>query len=532
MFPKPETELQALLDELMACSREKHAFMPPNPVPGVLGRIAQHGDPAALPWMIHLIHSTSEEVRAAAEKTVSCLLPSLEAHLIIELEHLIRESWEFYSRDHAYRAKTDQGACLATLDSSGWIRERAVLALLSSGSPEALPFVLLRSNDWVAQVRKAAEQWFSAHGAAISMEQLVRSLPILAALTERSYGNDSKLVKVLLARLALPEAAPVLLAVLPRSSSRIRRLLFTLLAQNGALQDPDIQSGLFKHPDPIFGVLLLKHLRLHSPELPTTVVNHALSSKSATLRRYALYALSEEQISHLTPLLWQSCFDSAQGVRNFAQYHLLKHFTSKELQERYAAVLREPQVPNTMRAACILGFHEAGGKWESSQYMELSQHKSMQVRVAVLRTFAATCFDDALPWLKNALVGDRASLGKAALAILRQHRQALSLAEIQSMLNHEHPPAVRLRAFVLLCMRNRWEQLPVLFELLNDPSGLFESQVLLRLSVWLSQFNQVHTQPARIQVEQALTALDRVGDRMGPRLNAEFHALLRSASPR
>jgi hypothetical protein len=531
MFPKPEAELQVLLAELMACPQEKHAFMPPNPVPGVLVRIGQHGNPAALPWMLHLIHSTSEEVRVAAEQLVGALLPKLEGHQLIELEQLVRESWEFYSRDYAYRAKTDLGACLATLDSSGWIRERAVLALQSSGATEALPFVLLRSNDWVAQVRKAAERWFSAHGAAITMEQLVASLPILAALTERTYGNVSKLVKVLLERLALPEAAPGLLAVLPRSSSRIRRLLFTMLAQNGTLQDPDAQSVLLKHPDPIFGVLLLKHLRLHSPELPMSVVTHSLSSKSATLRRYALYALSEKQISHLTPLLWQSCFDFAQGVRNFAQYHLLKHFTSEELQARYAALLREPHVRNAMCAACILGFHEAGGKWEATHYLELSHHKSTQVRVAVLRTFAATCFDDALPWLKNALVGDKASLGKAALAILRQHRHAVSLIEINSMLGQDHPPVVRLRAFVLLCMRNRWEQLPVLFELLNDPSRLFESQVLLRLSGWLSQFNQVHTRPTRTQVEQALTALDRAGDRMGPRLNAEFRALLRSVAP-
>lgn len=534
MFPKPEAKLQALLDELMAGLRERRGFLTSNPVPEVLHRIAQHGDRAALPWLFDLVHSSTKKIRSASEQAVEQLLPKLDAQQIIELELFIRASWtRFYSDDHSYRTTTEHGARLATLHSSGWIREKAIIALTRSGDAGALPFVLLRSNDWVAQVRKAADQWFSLHGAAVPVQQLAACLPILAALAERTHGRTSNIVTTLLAQLTLPSAVTVRMEWLPRANVRTRRLLFTLLAQSGALQDRDTQSVLLKHPDPIFGILLLKHLRLQSSEIPKGVVDQALSAKSATLRRYALYCLSAEQLGHLTPLLSRTLFDSAQGVRSFAQYHLLKQLSAEELQTRYAGVMQEPHVKNARFAACILGLHEAGGKWPVARYQELARHNSMQVRVAVLRSFAATHFEESLPWLKVAVAShDGSSLGKAAMAVFRKQPQAWTMKEIKHLLGHEHATVVRLRAFALLCRRGKWEQLPVLFELLRDPTGALEQHVLSRLSIWLNRFNQVQTQPTRTQLEQALAALDRAGDRMEPRLGVAFRALLRSVGSR
>jgi HEAT repeat protein len=530
MFPKPEAELQVLLNELMECLGKKPGFMTRSPVPEVLRRIGQHGDPAALPWLFDLIHSSTETIRSASEKAVEQLLPKLDAQQIIELELFIRSSWtRFYSDDHSYRAKTEHGARLATLHSSGWIREKAIIALMESGDAGALPFVLLRSNDWVEQVRRAADQWFSVHGAAVPVDQLAASLPILAALTERVHGRASSIVTKLLARLTLPSAATVHMKWLPRANARTRKLLFTLLGQSGALQDTDTQSVLLKNPDPIFGVLLLKHLRGQSPEVPPEILEQALSAKSATLRRYALHSLSEDQISQIVPLLSQAMFDSAQGVRSFAQYHLLKRLSAKDLRSRYTGVLENPHVRNARFAACILGYHEIGGRWAASQYLELAHHDSMKVRAAVLRTFAATHFEEALPWLKVAFASHYASsLAKAAMAVFRKQPQAWTMTEIKSLLGEEHAAEVRQRAFVLLCRRGKWEQLPVLLDLLSDSCGGFEHQVLSQLWAWRSRYNQTQSQPTRVQIELALAALDRVRERLDSRLSSEFHALLSS----
>ncbi len=512
----------------MECLRRKPGFLMQSPVPEVLRRIAQHGDPAALPWLFDLIHSSTEKIRSAAEQAVEPLLSKLDARRLMELEHFIRESWtRFYSDAHSYRATTEHGARLATLHSSGWIREKAVTALIRSGDPGALPFVLLRSNDWVAQVRKAADKWFAVHNASIPTFQLVESMPILAALTERSHGRDSSIVSTLLARLTVPAAVPMLMEWLPRSNARTRKMLFSLLALGGALQDADIQAVLMNHTDPIFGILLLKHLRQQSGELPAELLNRAMSAKSAILRRYALYCLSVDQLSRFTPLLSQALFDSAQGVRSFAQYHLLKQLSAGELQSRYAGVLQEQHVRNARLAACILGFHEAGGKWPASLYLELLQHRGMQVRAAVLRTFAATHFEEALPWLKAAFTShEGSSLAKAAMAVFRKQPQAWTMTEIKSLLGEEHFAAVRLRAYALLCRRGKWEQLPVLLDLLPDSSGVFEQRVLSQLWTWMDRYNQAQRQPTRVQIEQALAALDRVGDRGDSRLNAEFDSLL------
>ncbi len=530
MFPKPEAELNILLNELTACLHEKRWFLTRSPAPDILNRIAHIGSPAALPWLLPLVHSDNENIRAAAERAVAVLLPKLRPHQIVELECLIRESWAlFHSADHSYRAETEFGARLASLDSSGWNREKAITALIRVGDVEALPFMLLRLNDWVTQVRKAAEKWFAVHGDSIQLSQLVGCLPILAVLSERSYGSTSSIVKLLLTRLTTSGASAVLLEVLPHTTARVRRLAFTLLAPSGALHDPALQAELLRHSEPMLGILLLKHLRVESPDLPSELLNQALMSRSATLRRYALYCLSENQIRRLTPLLSQAIFDSAQGVRNFAQYHLLKQVSAEELQSRYSLAMQNARTSNTLQAACIMGFHEVGGRWSTSRYLELASHPSMRVRVAVLRVFSASHFEASLPWLKTAIESnDAPALSKAALAVLRRHPQSLTLDEVKALLAAKNSDIVRWRAFSLLCLRGKWEQLPVLLDLLHEAPDFFNRRVLSHLSSWLSRFNRSQIQPTRAQVEQSLTALKSARIQLGPKFGTEFHALLHS----
>ncbi|WP_345736806.1 hypothetical protein [Prosthecobacter algae] len=489
---------------------------------------------AALPYLLPFIHHPSEKNRDFAERIVAQLLPQLDASQITALESLIRESWSTFNHDgHKFLALSTEGWKLSTLAASGWRREKAVAKLASSKDSEALPYVLLRLNDWVPQVQAAAHQWFSSCSDFIDIRQIIQCAPILAALTERGRGQSSPWVQTLIERLAAPEISPLLLSALPSSGTRSRQLIFSQLAKGGSLKNSELQQALLTHADPMLGVLLLKHLHTKDSELPDHLLLRAITSRRSLLRRYAWHRFSERQLSQATELLTKALFDPTSSMRTFAQYYLSKDISSEELQSRYAEALKILSSSNQMIAISILGFHESKGQWLTDDYLPWLNHSSVRVRASALRCFATAHFDQSLPWLKKEMLNvSSPTLGKLATALLQRRPYALTMDIITSMLSSEESDVVRLRAFQLLCKRGKWEQLPCLLQLTRDSSESLRHKAVSRLSVWLKDYNRSQIQPTPKQIQQAVTELCKSKPVMSLALHLEFHSLLSSLLPR
>lgn len=530
MFPKPDDDLQSLLEELGAYGHQKPGFSLKDPLPGLLIKVRKLGKPAALPYLLALTHSPNAEVRKEAELAVSALLPLLPPEQILELEILIRESWlKFNSDGHDFRAAANAAWKLSTLAASGWRREKAVLELANIHDTSALLFILLRLNDWVVEVRKAAERWVLNCEGKIQAAQIVDCIPVLSALLERQQGRSSRFVQSLIGRLATEEVAPALLSRLSALDSRSRRLVFSLLSQSGALRAPEVQVQLLQQPNPILGVMLLKRLKEQASELPDRLLDYAIASKSAILRRAGLYSMTAPQIERFVPLLWKAILDPAQGVREFARYHLLKRASVEDLQARCLSELHGKCSSSRAVAVCILGFHECQGKWDVAQYEEWSSHPSVRVRTAVMRCYHISHPGEALPWVRRELSSAAESLlGKTALTILLKKPYSLSLTEVVGCLHESRPMAVRLRGFSILRRRGKWEQLPELLKLLHDKRDDLRHQVTLRLVVWLQGFNRSQVQPSRDQIDAVKAALSQCSKFMAQGLYRQFEALIGS----
>ena len=534
MYPQPDQALKPLLDELQLHWHDKFSLFERSPVPSILEQISRKGDVAALPCLMQWVQHRRAMMRKGAESAVAIILPKLSADQIVELENLIRESWlKHVSYDGVLRAQTDAGLRLGTLDSNGWRREKALLELNKGSDAGALPFVLLRLNDWVPNVRAAAERWLASRLKSFAPEQLVTCLPIFAALTERAQGLASQYVQASLDRMATEQAAPALINALLSANSRTRRLAFSLLSKSGALRDSQIQNRLLDGSDPMLALLLLKHLHPSNAELPDELVTRAMGSKSSMVRRFAMYRMSDAQVERFNSAVQTALFDPAEGLREFAQYYFKKRLSSEELQSRYVRAMRDPASSNRTIAAAILGFRETGGVLSEEECLRWFEHRSVRIRAAALRVFAACHFDDALPRVREALMTPKSpTMGKTALAILRQHPNAVPMREISALLASERPTAIRMRAFTLLGDFGKWQRLPMLLKLAGDADEVIGKKALVSLWGWFNGFNKSQVQPSRAQVEEALTQLSGAETALEARLVVEFRALLNTIMPR
>jgi len=133
---------------LIAYPHQKTGFFSKNPLSELLIKVRNLVNPAALPYLLLLVHYANAEVRRKSELTVYTLLPQVLPEKVLELETLIRESWcRFNSDGHEFRATSNASWKLSTLAASGWRREKAVLEPANMQDASALLFILLRLND-------------------------------------------------------------------------------------------------------------------------------------------------------------------------------------------------------------------------------------------------------------------------------------------------------------------------------------------------------------------------------------------------
>lgn len=531
---KASPPLRKLFEQLEEQPKAQKWLTSRDLVPEILEHIGLLQEPAAIPVLFDWFHHEKTAIRSAARKAAELCILATPPLLLIQLEVRVRGSWfRYYTPEQAkYEAETAPAIRLASLSTNGRHRERAVRDMINQCDLSALPFILLRLNDWVDQVQQAAIQWFASFAGKIEVGAIVQCLPILSALQERTRSGTSKIVSMLVDRVTSESHPAQVLEVMMSADPRTRLLCFDILHKKGVLEDSTTQTKLLHAPNPILGVLLLKKLRLSRAEIPNELAKQALASRSAMVRRYALYHLTESQMSAQTPLLESCLTDDSKGVRQFAQYHLTRRRTKEELMLHYESVIESNVVSKHQLAAAIAGFHELGGQWPPERYEALANHPSVIVRRAVLTAFAKTHFDHALPWLLTLMDSRIAgSLNKVAFGLLRHQPQAVGIDQLKTWASDlSRSDVVRLRALSLIGLRGKWERLPVLVGLLHDSSGLFQERLQANIRAWLLSYNRSQVQPSRPQVENAKEAIKRVEAQLGAHMSRELLALLESVT--
>ena len=110
---------------------------------------------------------------------------------------------------------------LATFHPSGYVREEATRSL--AGEEEALPYILLRLNDWVEPVATAAQHAVEACLARASGEAVVRCLPIVERLRSVRRRALQAVVDSVERSVIRPSARPALREALASAPPAVRR---------------------------------------------------------------------------------------------------------------------------------------------------------------------------------------------------------------------------------------------------------------------------------------------------------------------
>lgn len=346
-------------------------------------------DPLAF-WIKGMVPDAPQARRR--EETVASLLVGRSASEIRQLDYSMRwrpswywAPWDRMERDDA-AILLGQSADLVTtaiglsMHRNGHVRQLAVQALAATHDERAIPWLLLRSGDWVDQVSNAAGAGLEAFVGIGHVEALVGILPLLDGDRFRRGSVAEGVRKRVEQVLTQPEAIPALRVGLRSSERKIRRAAVRLLVR--ADSGIDLLREAIATNDVVVIGLVAASIPMDGPlNLETGHLLH--DSPLGRFRSEGLWRLTRgDGTARAQALVVDGLFDPAASVRDVAQRWMKAYRPDISVGDIYRTNVALRPLP------ALRGLGDTTEERDVEVATEHLRHQAPSVRVAALRLLA------------------------------------------------------------------------------------------------------------------------------------------------
>jgi HEAT repeat protein len=491
-----------------------------RPVAETLRALQESEGPALAPYLVPFLAHWDASVRRHALAQVRELVAAEDPTSLGLLEEATRRmslprseltnAWRNL-RAHGVDAFAEAGEARAyafglfSFHPNGHVREAAVRQLARSGV-DALPFLLLRANDWVApvRVRAYAALWDLA-------------IPALAVYWERNWvsvmrlegrGRDrhEALVERAQCLLAAPKLRGKVLASLSASQPRAGRSLFrVILRYEGRV----LVGALARALEQRDAVVRLQAVRAAAQRLDDASLEKILARAAVdplpAVRRAALHGAVERLPKQATAMLEEALLDVAPNIRRLARVQLPER-DPRVWAQRYRAML--PEASGARLRAALAGLGETGTAADVAQVAPFARHPAARVRMEAIRTISMLDSLASVPLALEAMDSPSPKLCRAASEILLAHEGDYAVESVAKYLDARHAPHVRANAVRTLAGLSHWSAIGWLiysWRRFPDLRELVEAHVCR----WYRACERVFTRPADRQRQIVAAELAR-----------------------
>lgn len=391
----------------------------------VLGAIRRTGDWRAVPASLYVLAHDNAVIRDAGARTIAELAGLIPIGALPGFEGRLRQSTlQAYSwndldvkwfAEHAWPLRV---WALLTMHPSGFVRDAALRRLVSAGDRTlAMPYLLLRVNDWVGPVRSFATEAVRSVMATGDATPWIPVLGLLDQLRVRSRADHAWLLDGVTRLLLRPESRPDLVFALGSEDRAVARWAF-----GAAMGLPDAERGGFirramESVDPVVRLRGAKAARACTV-CPgrEELLERMASDHFMPVRREALYAGLEGEAGSRRALLCASLLDRHASMRHAARVYLRElpgpdgePFDARAFYH-HALAGGEPGV----RAAAIAGIGECGDQADADVVAACVAERHPRIAGAAVRAVAALDRGGRIAWFVERLQDDRPAVAREA----------------------------------------------------------------------------------------------------------------------
>ncbi|MCI0569404.1 MAG: HEAT repeat domain-containing protein [Myxococcaceae bacterium] len=381
------------------------------------------GESAVIPHVVgRLVEAAPRELHAAG-MALHHLLADLSSDAVRAVDAAVRGAW-LHATGYRRLEPEELGRfaelspsvlALLTCHPSGHVRAMALERLGQRSSREAWPFLLLRLNDWVEPVRRAALSEALRVLPEVPLSLLVQHLSLLTWLSRTGRADHGPFLSRVHARLSETDALSHLEAHLPELGREERRMAYRLLLE----ARPDASVRLLVRALADADVALRRWAaarvgeRLEGEAL-ARVLARMERSRTAFVRREAVM-LYAQRVPSLAPARLQAALlDASRPVREYAQGRLARGLDAAAV---YRAALRDGLRP----AVALAGLGEVGAAADAALVSLFLAHPLPSVRRAAVGALGRLDGAGAAALLTGLLGDASPRVARTAAAVLQRH---------------------------------------------------------------------------------------------------------------
>ena len=416
---------------------------------------------------------------------------------------------------------------IASFHANGYVREEAIRRLSRLNSGGEVPFLILRLNDWVANVRDAAVEAIYSRLKPEHCRAFIASFLLLSRLRHAGRTDPTEILAAINQLLLSEECRGELMEALKSDDRFIRRAAFKLaLKLQGADLKHAVGLALDDNETAIRGWAAQAITSAVDGDMFDSFLDRLKHDRFMPLRRAALRILVKLHSPHVVDELNKALLDPHASMREEARYHL-KKIGPIDIAEFYRQRLSDAKGPALY--GVISGLGEMGKAEDVSVVVPYTSHEASKIRRAALKTVAALRLDAHLEIFLKALEDEMPRVSLQAMKALAARTSLLDAGRVSEVFRSSTRGHVRRNALLLITKFSKWESISYLVNALCETDADMVAMSRLRISDWLGGFNNSSSYPTPEQVKKLKDALERCGELVDEETRQQLEFALRSS---
>lgn len=391
---------------------------------------------------------------------------------------------------------------VASLNSSGYVREKALKLISGVKHPSAIPYVLLRLNDWVRSIRNLAEHILKNMLTADNISLFINYFALINRLQNSVRVDLKNIKKEIIDFLKDDLFSDIIVSQLKHPQVKTRLFCYELLKERIVKDDKIITYAL---QDKSFEVRmwLVQAISVLEPKAQYAFIEKLIHDKSAKVKTAVLREYEDVVCLKFRDRLEGLLVDENASVREEARFIVKKRSIIIDIPEFYRQqILRNP-IPGV-----ILGLGETGEKRDFDVVCSYRLHEEIKIRLAALMAMWHLSPVDALGFVMDALNSDIPKIRKTVKRLLKRTKMPEILSAMKEKLRSEDHD-ISVFALRIICGYGGWQALEaILYTICNkQETNLSEAKNLL--NSWLNRATSLYSRPDRVR-ENTISSLFEV----------------------
>lgn len=471
----------------------------------------ENSDMSAIPEEYQLLLSKEGGIKLESAKKLYVIMSTLNSSQLIKVDKMFRSRISYSWGNNWSNKKTEELfhplmtheekltiLGLSSFHPNGYFREKAIKKLSQMNTGFEIPFLLIRINDWVKEVRNISKENLTMYLKKEYAASFVSSLPLIFRLKDCSRSEHDDIFNDIVSMLCSEECSSELINGLNSTDSKVRLSCYKIIIQERILNDKSIINYLIKEPYPYIRLFVLRIIQKTINIDDFNGISHFLmKDKLAQIRIIALETLYKFKPSESIDILEKSLFDESQAVREFARY-LLSKYKKYDFSSIYRNAIYKKE--DTYSSICGLG--ETGDINDSKIVEEFVSVDSHKIARASLYALAKLNFEGYKEMFVFTLSDLRPSISKAAKRILQGQINSSDEKTIYGIFKESNYEHVKINICILLCSLSKWISIRYILEFCDHKNQTVASLGHYALEGWKLKFNRSFTTPTKNQVNE------------------------------